>query len=174
MVQHRLDVAVGIVRMGHHTDVIHILKIEVLVLRNAQKGLTFSGIQELTFFIQQLEGIPLFGVVGCRQNDTPLGFFKHNGHFHGRSGCQTCIHHIDTTSQQGTTNHQINHLARDPSIPAHHNFEVLPARETLLELYCVCSCKFHNIDGSQCIAHGSTNGSPNSGDGLDECHNCII
>ena len=106
-------------------QVIHIGILEVLCLGNAQHLVALSLVQELAFFIQQLQGIPHTGIMTGSDDDTAAGTLHGNGNLGGRSGGQTDIDNIESHAHQGSAYHILDHGTRDTGITAYHNLVAL-------------------------------------------------
>ena len=59
----------------------HLGIVESLGLGNTKHLVAFFLVEELALLVQQLQGIPLFGIVGSGQDDTAAGPFHGHGQF---------------------------------------------------------------------------------------------
>ena len=63
---------------------------------DAEHFVAFFLIQELAFFVQQLQGIPLLGVVRGGKDDATVGTFHCYGQFGGRCRGKVDVYYIPT------------------------------------------------------------------------------
>ena len=73
-----------VVLMGHMSELIHFREREILRFGNSQHSFALGIIEELTLLVEQLEGIPLFGVMAGCEDDTACCLFAGNRQFGGR------------------------------------------------------------------------------------------
>ena len=154
----------------HRPDPVHVAEFEILRLGHLLEGFAFGIGQKLAFFVEQLEGIPLLGIVGSRQDDAAVRLFEENGHFSGRRRGQPGVHHVHATGEQSAGYDAVHHFARDAGVPSYDHLAVFLTREFLLQLAGVSRRKLDNVNGSERVADGAANGSANAGDRFDEGH----
>lgn len=70
---------------GIATQAVNVSKVKVAAIGQTHHFRSFFGREELTLFVQELQGIPLTGVVRCSDDDTTASTFHGNGQFSGRS-----------------------------------------------------------------------------------------
>ena len=123
MSQDSLHVRVGKVLLHVRAQRIHIAVREAFAVGYLNQFRTLGGIEELPVLIEQLEGIPLLGIVRSRQDDTSVGLLEDHGHLHSRSGGQTGVDHVYAAGSQGSADYLVHHGARDTGITSHHHLE---------------------------------------------------
>ena len=123
MGQDGLHMRVGKVLLHVRAQRIHIAVLEPLAVGYLNQFRTLGGIEELPVLIEQLEGIPLLGIVRSRQDDTSVGLLEDHGHLHSRSGGQTGVDHVYAAGSQGSADYLVHHGARDTGITSHHHLE---------------------------------------------------
>jgi len=73
--------------------------------------------------VEQLEGIPLLGIVRGSQDDAAVSLLEHNGHLHRGSGGQAGVDHVYAAGSQGAAYDLVHHRTGDTGIAAHHHLE---------------------------------------------------
>ncbi len=95
--------------------------VEVLGFGYRQHLVSFFLVQELTLLVQQLQRVPLLGVVRCRQDYAATGTFHRHCHL-GRGRCrQTYVHDIPAHSHQCACHDITHHASRDACVATHDN-----------------------------------------------------
>ena len=109
--QHMVDVAAqpGVVLL-FTAQVVHIGIIKILGLGQPQDFLALGIGEEFTIVIEELERIPLLGIVRCGDDDTAAGLFAHHGQLGRGSGGQTDVHDIKAHARE-CTHHRIEYHA---------------------------------------------------------------
>ena len=106
-------------------QMVYISKFKLFSLSDTKNFISFFLIQKLSLFIQQLQGIPLFRVMACSQNNTATCAFHSNSQFGGRSRSQADVYHIKPHPHQGSAYHVLYHLTGDAGIASYYNFITL-------------------------------------------------
>ena len=83
-----------VVTMGDVAKVIYFCKIEVLCLCDSQHFFAFYIVEELTFLVEEFEGIPLFWVVTCSKDDTTSSVETSYSELCGWGSSETNIDHV--------------------------------------------------------------------------------
>ena len=81
-------------------------------------SLASEGGRNSPFFVEELEGVPLAGVVTGRDDHTTAGTFHGNGQFGRRRGSQTDVDHVEAHAHQRTADDLADHLTGDARIAA--------------------------------------------------------
>ena len=92
--QHRIKMLIGKVTFFNISKRIHIRECEILSFGTFKNRRTFLSVEELSFLIKKLEGIPLLWIMGSRKDDSSVSFFENHRHFSCRSRGEACLHHI--------------------------------------------------------------------------------
>ena len=119
---HQIDVLLVVaVVLTVLAEVIYIGILEVFSSGDAQHFSTFSSIQEFAVAVQQLQGVPLTGIVRSGQDNTATSAFHRHGQLCGRGGGKTDVHDIEAHAHERTANNVLHHLARDTCIASNDN-----------------------------------------------------
>ena len=89
--------------------------------------------QEFAMLVQQLQGVPLFGVVGGGQNQPAIGLQPWHGQFHRGGGAQSQVDHVDALGIQGTAHNVSDPRPTDPGVAPHHHDRLALGSEVLLK-----------------------------------------
>ena len=76
------------------SDVVYIGKLKRFRFCYTQHFISFFLIQEFSMLIQQLQSVPLSGIVAGSQNNATARSFHGYSQFCSRCRCQSDIHHI--------------------------------------------------------------------------------
>ena len=110
--QHTVDMFLIIRQVfAIRAEFIHFGKVKGFGLSDTEHLIPFLLIQEFPLFIQEFQGIPLLGVVGSGQYDTPAGSFHGHCQFSGRSRCQVDVHNIPAHTHKSTHYYVLHHFA---------------------------------------------------------------
>ena len=110
--QHTVDMFLIIRQVfAIRAEFIHFGKVKGFGLSDTEHLIPFLLIQEFPLFIQEFQGIPLLGVVGSGQYDTPAGSFHGHCQFSGRSRCQVDVHNIPAHTHKSTHYYILHHFA---------------------------------------------------------------
>ena len=100
--QNHVDVAVFVVgNLGFLAKVVDVVISKVFRFGNCKHVLAFLVGEEFAVAVEELQGVPLLGVVACRDDDSAGSLFQDNSHFSGRRGCHTYIYNFKTKRYQG-------------------------------------------------------------------------
>ena len=153
--QHAFDVAAvhGVI-FAIVAHVVYIGIEEVFGSSDAQHLLTFSLVEELTLAVEQLQRIPLTGVVAGRDDDATIGLEPAHSQLGGGRRSQTDVHHIEAHTHEGAADYVFHHLTRDACVASNDDAIVL-------RLACAADksrigrCEFHNVERVQRVARRS-------------------
>jgi hypothetical protein len=68
--EHLLDVPAHVGRIGiYMTEFVHTSEVEVFGFGNSENFGTFASVEELAALVEELEGVPLYGVVRSREDE---------------------------------------------------------------------------------------------------------
>ena len=144
---------------GRLTSVVHLSKDQVLFCK-CQHPVPILAREKFSLFIQQLQRIPLFGVVGSRQNQPPLRLQRWHCNLHSGRGAEAQIHHIHAKGVQGPTDHIADPRTRDACIASNDDFGPphFVGRPPLPNPSAVPSCELCDVNGAQAVSPCSTHG----------------
>ena len=86
-------------------------EVEILSLGNLEHLFTSGLVEELSVAVEQLEGVPLNGVVAGRKDDAAIGLFGSDSNLGGRSGGHADVDDIKAHADEGAADTLIEHLA---------------------------------------------------------------
>ena len=161
-VNHRLDMFVGEIVLGDLTEVVDQGEIEASAFGEFEDGLSFGRCEELAFLVQELEGVPLAGIVRCSNDDAPVGSGENDGHFSGRSGGESGLDHVDAARCEGAADELLYHVAAQTRILTDHDLVAGTVRTgpPFAKADTVCICEFDDIDWSEALAGRTSDGTP--------------
>ena len=133
---------------------------------DAEHFVAFFLIQELSFFVQQLQGVPLLGVVRSGEDDTTTGTFHRNGQFSGRCGSQVDVDNVPSHTHQGTYHYVLYHFAGETGITAYYDLVAFYGTRFADECS-ISRCEFHDVKRVESLACTAANRSADSRDRFD-------
>ena len=104
------DVVVAVV-LGVATEAVHVDKFKIAAVGFAYHLGGFCGGQEFAFLVEELQCVPLAGVMAGGDDDTAAGAFHRDSQLCGRSRGQSDVHHVETHAHKCTTNYMAYHFA---------------------------------------------------------------
>ena len=142
----------------------------VILLFRHRKHLFPLGIaEEFPVGVEQLQGVPLAGVVRGGDDDAAVGLVRDDGHLDPRRGAQADVYHIRTARQQGAFDQVGDHLARNPGVAA-DDYGKFFARLTAGGQTGVGRGELHHVGRRQVPGLGPSHGAPDAGNGFNQCH----
>ena len=102
-------------------QMVHIGILEVFCLSNTEYLVAVLLVEELSLAVEQLEGIPLAGVMGSGNDDAAVGSAHAYSQFGGGSGGESDIDDVVAIAHEGTADHVLDHLAGDAGVTANDN-----------------------------------------------------
>ena len=145
---------------------VHLCILKGFGLRNAQHFVAFLLVEELTLLVQQLQGVPLLGVMRSGQDDAAAGAFHGHGQFGSRSGGKVDVHHIPAHTHQGTDHHVLHHFSGKAGVTSYHNFITLHCTR-LANQGRISRCELHDIQRVQPFTGLSANSTADAGYGFN-------
>ena len=73
--------------------------------------------------VEQLEGVPLLGIVRGGQDDASVSLLEDHGHLHSGGGGQAGVDHVYSAGPQGAADDLVHHWTRDAGVAAYHYLE---------------------------------------------------
>ena len=138
-------------------QVVHVGIVKVLGFGQAQHLLALGIGQELAIVVQQLEGVPLLGVVGCGDDDATTGMLTH----HSKFGCGGCgkadVDHIKAHTHEGTDYGIEHHTARQTGVTSDNDNIGLDGRIAAHKRG-IGRSEFDDIEGREAIASLAADG----------------
>ena len=111
---------------------IHLGEREIFCFGDGQHTFAFGVIEEFAFFVEQLEGVPLLGVMAGGEDNTSCGFLAGDGQFGSRRGCQPDIHHIVAHAHECTANDGLYHVSAQTGVATYNYHIIIRHRRTAL------------------------------------------
>ena len=126
--EHALYVMVdGVQVFGHLAQLVHLGVAEVLAFGQGYHLVALGGIDKFATGVQQLQGIPMFRVVGGGDDDAAIGMTVYHGHLRRRRGGEAGFYHVDTHALQGAHHQTVHHSPGEACVAAHHQGEAFAA-----------------------------------------------
>ena len=119
---------------AHSAQVIHRCEGKLLALRQAEHFGPQLRADELPLGVEQLQGIPLLGVVAGGEDDAGIGFLPGHGHLGGGGGGQPEVDHFKAEADQRAAHQVGHHGAAGAGIAAHHHLGAVLCRLLLHDL----------------------------------------
>ena len=141
-----------------------------VVRRNSQHPFALGVAEELAARSEQLQRIPLPGIVAGRQNNPSVGSFARHGYLDRRRRGQPDIDHVDPAAAQRTRHDRGGHLARQASVASDDDPQA-PARPVVLpQPPAVSRRELDQVERRQIFAGRSANRTPDTRNGFYQCH----
>ena len=170
IIEHGIDVRLREILLRQRPDPVDVHEIEVFRFGHLLQGLSFGIGQELALFIEEFQGVPLLGVMRGGEDDTAVGVFEADGHFRRGRGSQSGVDHVDAAGKERAGDHVVHHLSGDTGVAADNHFIPVFSREFQQELTGIGCREFDNVERGESVADRAADGTPDTGNGLDECH----
>ncbi len=168
--QHLTDVLVVVgFAHEHAAQRIHLGKEVVLLLGQRQHALALGVGEELALIVEQLEGVPLTGVVRRGDDDAAVGAVVRHGQLDARRGAQAHVHHVGSAAEQRALDEAFDHAPRNTGVAADDDGKFFAWIRFRTQPH-VSRGEFYDIEGREVVALGSAYGAPNARNGLYECH----
>jgi len=117
---------------------------------DAEHFLAFGVAEEFAVFVEQFEGIPLFGVMRGGENQAAASVLGHNGDFSRRRRGEADIDDVEAHRDEGSDDDVRDHLARETGVAA-DNDGVARAGCCLFDEFGICSRKLDDVDGGESV-----------------------
>ena len=92
----------------------------------AEHLLTLGIVEKLSARVEQLQSVPLHGVVACREDDTSGRALAGHSDLRGGGRGEADVHHIKTHGCECAAHEALHHLARETRV-APHDDELAPS-----------------------------------------------
>ena len=125
---HMVNVALVVVEvLSVVTEVVNISKVKIAVISEAHYFSSFFGGKEFALFVEELQSIPLTGIVARCDNNTTYSLFHSHGEFSSRRRSKTDVYNIKAHTHERTTNCLTYHFARDTCVTTNDNLLAVSA-----------------------------------------------
>ena len=159
-VQYGLDVTV--VEAGvcnDFTQMVDLSIAEVLFLSNLKHFVAVGSCQELAFAVQQLQGIPLAGVMRRRDDDASIGTAHTDSQFGGGCGGIAYVDDVEAHAYECSAHYVTYHSPRNTAVAPYHNLARLAGYEGGIG-----RCELDDIQRVQGISRASADSTADAGD----------
>ena len=123
-------------------------------------------------FVEQLQCIPLLGIVAGGKYQSSAGIFHSYRQFGGGCRCGTDIDNIEAHAHQSTYNNVNHHRAGDAGIMS-HDYGAVGQRGGTIYKCSVCCRVFYNVYRRKCFTGTAADGAAYTGDGFYKGHNWL-
>ena len=134
----------------------HVGKLIRVVGCNGEHLFALGVVEEFSLLVEELQGVPLGGVVGCGDDYAAAGSFGHNGHFGGGSRGEADVDNIKSHAAESGNNDAAHHLSGEACVATHHDNVGCAGCGAAYEC-CICGGKFHDIKWRESFAGGTAN-----------------
>ena len=171
--EHRVDVAlVERVVLRVMAEAVNVSILKILSCSDVEHLVAVVLRQELTLLVEQLERIPVAGVVAGGDDDTTCSTTPLHGELCGRRSGQADVHHIVANTHERTTDHVLHHLTRDTCVASNHDLVACRLAATADEGG-VSRCKLHNVKRVQSVARTASDGTTDARNRFDKGHKLL-
>ena len=153
--QFNVTLVVAVV-LNETTEVVDVYKLISFGVGGTHHFAGFRRGKELSLFVEELEGVPLAGVVTGRDDHTTAGTFHGNGQFGRRRGSQTDVDHVEAHAHQRTADDLADHLTGDARIAADDDLATIFAVHHFFAQAGEGGHRFSNIYGVECVPAAAT------------------
>ena len=145
------------------------LRIVELLLGHSQHLLALGIGEELAAAVEQLQGVPLPGVVRRRDDDATVGPVHDDSHLGPGRRAEARIDHVGTAGEQRALDQVGDHFPRDAGVAPDDNdgLAALGARGNQPH---VGRGELHDIGRRQVLARRASDRTADARNRLDECH----
>lgn len=165
--EHALDMGVdGVVVFGDFAKVVDFCETDFVALCQSEHLVAFGCVDELALLVEELECVPMAGVVAGCDDDAAIGLVLYYRHFGGRGGGEACFDNIDAHALKGSYYKTVDHGAGKTGVASYYEGESLPV-VLALEEGGECGGELDNVDGAESIACGTADGAADTRYGFD-------
>ena len=166
--EHLLDVTavVGVVYI-FMSEIIDFGKGVFAAFGYAQHLFALCVVEKFAFLVEELEGVPLLGVVAGCDDDASDRAFLHYSYLCCRSRGQTDVDHIHAHGCEGAGDEIADHGAAQTCVATHYDGARV-ARGITADKCCVSGCKLYNVQRREAFAGCAAYGAAYTGNRLDE------
>ena len=125
--------------------------VECLLLGQREDAFALGVIEELTVLVEQLERIPLLGVMRGGDNDAAVGLVCNYCHLGARGGAESDVDDVGAASHECAFDDVVDHGARDAGVAADNDCETF-ASVLLAHEANVRRCELDDVDRGQVVA----------------------
>ena len=172
--EHTLDMAVNPVLLdGHLTEVVDLGIVDFAAVSETQHLLALGVGDELALAVQQLEGVPVLGVVAGGDDDAAVAVAVDDGHLGGRRGAQAGLQHVDTHALQGAHHEAVHHGTAQTRVASHSQSQPTAGVGSFEESG-KSGSELNDVEGCETLACGSADGAADSRDRFDKRHIILL
>ena len=148
---------------------VHLGKYEVLVLGKREHPFALGVVEELSALVEQLQGVPLLGVVRRGYDDSAVGLMRYHGHLGTRGGAQSDVYHVGAATRQRALYYVVHHVARNTRVASDYYGKPFAVVLLAHEAH-VGRRELHDVDGRKVVALRAADGAANAGNRFNQCH----
>ena len=171
--EHRIDMFVGEVVVLHVSEAVHRGEVELSAFREIQNLLSLPCAEELSVASEQLEGVPLPGVMACGDDYPAVGSAHQHGELGRGRGRMAAAYDIHPASCERAAYQLLHHFSAYARVPADDDAVAPAVRGHRLprgKRGAVGVCELDYIYGSEAFPAGASYGSAYSGNRFYQCH----
>ena len=158
--EHRVDVLVGEVVVLNVSELVDGDEVEIAAVGYLQYLIAFGRGKELPLGVQQLQRVPLAGVVAGGDDDSAVGSGEAHRKFGGGGRRKPASDHVEAAGYQSAADQLLHHRAADARVPAHDDLEAAAFRSGVpAQALAVCVCELDYIHRRESFAAGPAYGS---------------
>ena len=140
------------------TQIVNRDEIKGFLLCNSKHFLAFGIVEEFAARVQELQGVPLLGIVACSKDDASGGFLAGNSYFgSGRRG-KPYIYHIESHGTESGHHETRHHFAGQTGVTTNDYQPVFFCLGSAGNKCGVCSCEFYNVERREALAGSASDG----------------
>ena len=109
---------------GDLAQLVDIGIVEAFLLSHIEHLLAFGGVEKLALAVEQLQGVPLAGVVAGGDDDAAVGLTHAHGQLGGRRRGKADIEHVAAHAHKGATHHVTHHRTGNTPVTANDNLQL--------------------------------------------------
>ena len=165
-----LDMAVDfVVEGGDVAEVVDVGVEEVGRLGEAEDFLAFGVGDEFAAGVEELECVPVLGVVAGGDDDAAVAMVVDDAHLGGGSGGEAGFEDVDAASHEGADDEAVDHGAGEAGVATDGEAEA-PAGVGVFEEGGEGGGELDDVEGAETLAGASADGAADAGNGFDEAH----
>ncbi len=150
-------------------QMVHIGIVECLLGSDVEHGIAVVLGEELALMVEQLEGIPLTGVVAGGDDDATCRLTHADGKLGSGGSGKSDVEHIVAHPHQSAADYVAHHVARDARIASYD--DVVTVRVAMLtDKLGIRRGELHNVQRVEGVAGLASDCAPDARDGFYKCH----
>ena len=148
----------------YHAKVVYGGEIEVSAFCAVEDGLALHSCKELAVLVEELEGIPLAGIVAGGDDDAAVCLAESDGEL--RRGCagKTAAHYVYAAGYEGAYHEVLHHLSAEAGVTAYDHLVAVSERLlALLEAFAVSIGELNDVYGGEIVPGGASDSATDAG-----------